>query len=205
MILGLIAGIIGLLAFVPYILSILKGQTKPHRATWFVWTVVGFTNAVGYFFSGGDTTVWVPLAYLIGPLIITLISIKCGVGGWELSDKVCLLGAGCSLLIWWTTGSPFLALITSILADVFGWFPSVIKTYKDPTSEDRLAWIIFLIADSFNILATTVWVPGVLIYNVYVGFMAITMVVLTSRTTTDGHRVKTKSKQVICRVLRPSS
>lgn len=179
--LGLLAGIIGLLAFVPYILSIRKKKTKPSRMTWFVWTVVGLTNAAGYLFSGGSSTIWVPLAYIIGPFIITLLSIKYGVGGWTKTDIVCLLGAGLSLIIWWTTGSPILMLATSILSDAFGWFPSVIKTYKDPTSEDRFTWFVFLTADSLNVLAISVWVPGAILYMSYMIFISLTMIVLTSR------------------------
>ena len=179
--LALLAGVIGLLAFVPYIDSTIKGKNRPHRATWFVWMIVGATNAAGYYFSGGESTIWLLLAYLLGPLAVTIVSIKCGVGGWSNSDRICLLGACCSLMIWWTTGSPVLALITSILADAFGWFPSVIKTWKDPGSEDRLAWTIFLIADLLNVFAISVWVPGAMIYNAYVIFMAITMIALTSR------------------------
>ncbi len=36
---GVAAGVLSLVAFVPYVRSILAGQTKPERASWAKWTL----------------------------------------------------------------------------------------------------------------------------------------------------------------------
>ena len=39
---GYISGILFILSVVPYVRSILKGNTKPQRMTWLIWTVLVF-------------------------------------------------------------------------------------------------------------------------------------------------------------------
>src|SRR5688572_11025851 len=90
---GKVAGVVSFVAFVPYILAILRGETKPNRATWWIWTVVGFMLGASYYSSGANNTIWVPVSYIVGPLVTALLSIKYGEGGWNRFDKGCLLGA----------------------------------------------------------------------------------------------------------------
>ncbi len=38
---GIIAGILSFSAYIFYIAAILKGTTRPNRATWFIWSAIG--------------------------------------------------------------------------------------------------------------------------------------------------------------------
>ena len=68
-----------------------------------------------YYSSGASHTIWVPVSYIFGPLIIAIISLKYGEGGWGSFDRVCLSGASISLFFWWMFSSPLIALITNIV------------------------------------------------------------------------------------------
>src|SRR3990167_5114886 len=139
---GKVAGIVSLVAFVPYIIAILRGETKPNRATWWIWTVVGFMLGASYFSSGANHTIWVPVSYIIGPIIIATLSIKYGVGGWTRFDRYCLLGAVVSMVFWWMFNSPFIVLLINLFIDFMGALPTIRKAYYEPESEDRTAWVL---------------------------------------------------------------
>lgn len=165
---GQIAGIVSLVAFVPYILAIFRGETRPNRATWWIWTVVGLMLASSYVFSSGAShTIWVPVSYVIGPLVIAILSIRYGEGGWTYFDRMCLFGAGVSLVLWWIFNSPFVALLINLFIDIMGALPTVHKVYYDPNSEDRTAWSLFFIGNTLNVFATEAWMFEILIYPVY--------------------------------------
>ncbi len=149
---GELAGAVTLLAFVPYVVSVLQRKTKPERATWFIWTLVGLTLFLSYHSSGAVDTVWSAASYFIGPLCIAILSIKYGVGGWTTLDIVCFIGAGISFLFWALSDSPVSALVMSIFIDALGLIPTFVKTMKDPKSESRLSWSMSFFGNTANLL-----------------------------------------------------
>lgn len=156
-ILGWAAGALSLAAFVPYILSILRGETIPNRATWFIWTVVGVMLGSSYYAGGANNTMWLPASYVVGPFVVFLLSIKRGEGGWTKLDRVCLSIAGVSAFFWGLTGSAFVALCMNLVADAMGAFPTILKAYHKPESEDRMAWTMAFVATIVNIGAVENW------------------------------------------------
>ena len=84
---GVFAGIISMIAFVPYIISILKKETQPSRASWIIWTVVALMILSSYKMSGAVETIWVPVSYFLGPFVVAILSVKYGVGGWTRMDR----------------------------------------------------------------------------------------------------------------------
>src|SRR5207248_2703381 len=81
--LGQLAGAISFLGFVPYIIEIVQGKTRPNRATWWIWAVVGAMLCASSYASGARHALWVPLSYVIGPLATALLALKYGEGGWD--------------------------------------------------------------------------------------------------------------------------
>lgn len=164
---GQVAGIVSLAAFVPYIIAILRGETKPNRATWWIWTVVGFMLGASYYSSGASHTIWVPVSYAVGPLATALLSIKYSEGGWTRFDQKCLLGAGASLVLWWMFSSPLLALVINIIIDLMGALPTIRKAYREPEKEDRVAWALFFAGNTINLFAVETWTFAIAIYPIY--------------------------------------
>jgi hypothetical protein len=164
---GVIAGVLALTAFVPYIIAILRGSTRPNRATWFIWTVVGLLLATSYYSSGAHDTLWVPVAYVAGPLVVAVLSIKFGEGGWTWLDRLCLFGAAASAPLWWLSGSPLIALVINLLIDALGALPTIRKSYYNPQGEDRTAWALGLAGATVNLFAIEAWSFEIAAYPVY--------------------------------------
>ena len=73
--LGITAGIISFGAYLIYIRSIFKGESRPNRATWSIWAFIGLIQALSYYFSGARNTIWAPIVEFIGPFLIAILAI----------------------------------------------------------------------------------------------------------------------------------
>ena len=177
--LGKSAGIIGFVALIPYVRSILQGKTKPNRASWLIWAAVSLSLLASYHYSGATTTIWLTLSYTIIPLTVFLLSFKYGSGGYTRLDIVCILGAITGLILWRVTHNPVTALYLNIFVDALGFLPTIKKAYLLPGSENQLAWNISVLANTLNVLALTTWQLKIALFPVYnLTFNAIVAVLL---------------------------
>ncbi len=168
MILGIFAGSIAFIAYIVYIISTLRGKTKPNRATWWIWAFMGLILALSYKLSGANNTVWVPYVEFLGPFIIALLSIKYGEGGLKNKiDIICLIGAIASIILWIIFNNPVVALVTNLAIDSFALIPTIKKSYLRPEGEDFWAWFGTGIADSLNMLAVEKFSFAILLYPIY--------------------------------------
>jgi hypothetical protein len=165
--LGMIAGVLTLTGFIPYWWAIVRGKTRPNRATWWIWTIVGIIIAFSYRASGATSTMWVPITYVIGPFCTALLAIKFGADGWTKLDTICLVGVGIGLILWGVYRSPHLTLGLNIGIDFLGALPTIRKSIRDPYSEDLFAWLLFAIANIINLLAVDLWEWQIIVYPIY--------------------------------------
>lgn len=167
-VLGIIAGIIAFSAYIVYIVSIIRGRTKPNRATWWIWAFMGLVIGLSYYVSGAVNTIWVPVVEFIGPLVIALLSIKYGEGGLNnKTDLVCLFGAIVSIILWIIFNNPVVALVINLVVDSFAVVPTIKKSYLRPEGEDFWAWFGTGLADSLNMFAVERFTFAILVYPIY--------------------------------------
>ena len=169
--LGIFAGIVSLTAYLIYFNSILKGESKPNRVTWWIWTFMGAILALSYYFSGARDTIWSPIVEFIGPLLTAILSIKYGEGG--MADKIdifCFIGGILSIILWVVTGSPVLALILNLAIDGFAIIPTVKKSYLRPEGENFWAWFGTGLGDFLNLLAVEKLAFVIIIYPAWMLF-----------------------------------
>jgi hypothetical protein len=164
---GQTAGLLSIAAFALYWISIVRGKTRPNRATWIILTVVGILLASSYYSEGARETIWVPLSYVIGPAIVVLLSIRYGEGGWDPLDKFSLIGTLLTIPLWILSGSALLTLIINIFIDFLGILPTIKKSYLDPSGEDTFAWGITALSGVLNMFAIVVWSFSIVIYPLY--------------------------------------
>ncbi len=178
---GLLAGLLSLAAFVPYIIAIVKGATKPNRATWWIWTTNGLILLASYYASGAESTVWVAVGYFVGSLLTAVLALRYGEGGWSLFDRSCLLGAASGLLFWWMFNSSIVALVTTLFVDFAGALPTIRKAYRAPETEDRVAWALFISGNTVNLFAVEAWSFAIAVYPVYMFLASGTIAALVLR------------------------
>lgn len=152
-----LSSLIALLGFLPYLTSVVSGQTSPARTTWITWSALMIGTSVSMYAGGERQTLWLPVGYAVGDLIVVLLAIKRGYGGWSLVDRLCLISIGISLIFWLLLKSPEAGLACQIIASTIGFIPTVTKVYADPKSEDWKAWSIWLLADWLCLLTIKDW------------------------------------------------
>lgn len=174
---GIVAGVLALAGYIPYIYTIFTGATKPNKATWIIWTIVGGLLAFSYLAEGDQNAIWLPLGYFIGPLLVAILSFKYGYSEWSRLDIICLVMALISIVPWLLSKDATITLLINVLIDSTGAIPTIVKTYREPDTEDFTAWTIFFIANTLQLFAISAWHLSVL-YPIYLFFLAATMVLL---------------------------
>ena len=179
-IIGIFAGILSASAFVPYIRDILGKTTKPERASWLIWTVLTSIAFFSQLAKGASNSLWQPGLETVGIVIILLLSLKYGVGGFTKRDILALLAASIGLILWYFTREAAVALYISIGIDSIGTVLTVVKAYEDPGSETMSTWVIVCIAGLLSMVAVGQWNIILLSYPFYIftanGATALAMV-----------------------------
>ncbi len=176
----ILAPALALAANVPYIIAMLRGRIRPNRATWLIYLIVGVCGCASSYAAGVRDALGVALTYIIGPVVISLLAVSRGEGGWSRLDRSCLGLAALSLALWALTGDPVLAVVLTSIADLCGSIPTVLKAWHDPKSEDRLSWLMFASANLLNLLLIPYWSIGTALYPFALSVPAVTLALLTT-------------------------
>jgi len=164
---AILSGLILAAGAPPYLIDILKGKTKPERATWFIWSVLG---TIAFFsqlsLHGGWSLVFIGLDGL-GSIIVFLLSLRYGVGGWSALDKAGLAIATIGVIISLLAHDATIALAGVVLADVAGVALTVQKTFRSPHSETSITWFFLGTSALFGALAVGKMQFNLLLYPVY--------------------------------------
>lgn len=178
---GKMAGIVTVAAFIAYGIVILKGKAIPNRATWFIWIVVAIIEAITYYAVGARDTMWIAIGFIVGNSIIAILSLKYGEGGWTGLDRICLIGSGISIILWWILNSPFIALLTILFIGFLGALPTIRKSYYEPEKESKMAWTLFSAGSIINLLAVKPWAFEIYVYPVYIFLINTIIAILVLR------------------------
>jgi hypothetical protein len=175
---GYISGIFITISFIPFLISIFKGEAKPERASWFIWSVIGGISFFSLLAKGASSSLWLPGVQVIGDTIIFLLAIKYGMGGMAKRDKWALGVAAISLILWYITREPAVALFLAILIDGSGGVLTIIKSYEHPTTEPLIAWVLTMLGGFFSIFSVGSWNWILLAFPLYT-FLVNAMIVVS--------------------------
>ena len=164
---GLIAGIVSVFCYIPYIITTIKGTTRPNIATWSTWMILSIVVTSSSFAAGAFNTLWVPLCGVIGQGTIALLAIQRGKANWSKFDMICLFCVGLGLVFWWHFSSPMIALTMTLAVDLIGVLPTFKKSYQEPESENLLTWILYLLSSIFLILSVESWTWTLGLFPIY--------------------------------------
>jgi hypothetical protein len=151
--LGQVAALLAIIQVVPYIRSILRGETKPSRASYAIWLCVELVLVASYFSSGATTTKWMFVIILLNSVVLFLLSLKYGMKGFHKVDLFSIVFAMVAIIAWITTDNPALAVYLCAAASFFGYIPTERKTYTHPKTENKLSWGLYVLAAFLNVCA----------------------------------------------------
>lgn len=145
----------GIASFVPYIIEIFAGKTKPHAYTWLIWGITQGTATFAVFMGGGGDIGYTLVILTTLIFVIFFLSLKYGTKNIKRSDTVALAAALLAVVVWWQLDNPVLAVLMVTAIDGVGYLPTYRKLFGEPWSESFLAWIFCCISYSLSLIALT--------------------------------------------------
>jgi hypothetical protein len=150
-----------------YLFDILKGKTKPERTTWLIWSIQGLIAFGAQFKLGAHWSLLYVGLEALGNIIVYLLALRFGVGGWHLRDKYALVIAAIGVIASVALKDPVLALFGVVLADFAGVALTLRKAYLDPSSETALTWFALGISSALAAASVGHWYFQLLLYPIY--------------------------------------
>lgn len=187
---GIVAGVLAGVAYIPYIKDIVTGGAKPERASWFIWVVLAVIAFFSQLAEGATRSLWFTGLDSLGALAVFGLALWHGVGGFTRRDRVALVAAAVGLVLWYFTRHAAIALFMAIIVDLSGVSLTVIKAYEDPKTETYTMWALVSVAGILAMISVGRWDWLVLAYPFYI-FLANFVVVLAKFA---GTRLKPQSK-----------
>lgn len=154
-ILSVAAGVLFIVAFIPYIRSILRKETKPAKASWIIWASLDYLVFAGMLAE--HTINGQILGAVVGATIVIGLAMKYGARGWTTLDKFCLGGAVLGIVLWQVFDNPSFGIVTACVVAFVGSIPTFVSAWKDPGRENKLAWTLFWISCVCAVIAIPHW------------------------------------------------
>ncbi|MGZ6005484.1 MAG: hypothetical protein ACXWLH_05040 [Candidatus Saccharimonadales bacterium] len=160
-VIGVLGGLINTSALFPYVKDILAGNTKPERATWWVWLVLSSTSCIAQIVSGAKWSLVYSISSLIGITTIAVLSLKYGYGHFHRRDTLALVATGIGVVISYLLKDPLLAVLTVIAVDFAGGGLTLYKTWFAPHTENLLAWNMSIVGGILAFVAVGNYKPAI--------------------------------------------
>jgi hypothetical protein len=187
-VLGVAAGVVGVVDTIPYVRDILRGATRPHRGTWLIWGVLAVVVSLSQYADGASWSLIMAATQAVLTGVIFGLSIRRGEGGVTPPDIVMILIAGGGVIGWIVADQPFVATVCVVLADLIGVAMMIPKTYRDPRSETLSTFALASVAGALAGGAVGAVDLSLLLYPVYycVGNGAIALLIYHRRAALAG-------------------
>ena len=179
--LSTIAIALTILAFFPYIRSILQGKTRPHVFSWVIWGCTTFIVCLAQLADNGGVGAWpIGVSGIITLYVAFLATIKKSDRSITRIDWLFFILAMTSLPLWYFTSDPLWAVVTLTTADVLGFGPTFRKAYDHPYEEQLMFFVLLTIRNLISISAlehyspTTVLFPAVIAVTCLIFILMVT-------------------------------
>jgi hypothetical protein len=186
---GLLAVGVAVADTVPYVRDTLRGTTRPHRGTWFVWGILAIVVTLSQYSDGASWSVLVAAGQAGLTVGVFLLSIGRGEGGLGSVDAVMFAIAAVGVAGWAVAGEPVVATMCIIVADLVAATMMMPKTYRDPCSETLSTFVLASLSGALAVCAVGRVDAGLLLYPIYLCIVngSIAVVIHTGRRFRGGH------------------
>lgn len=164
---GILAVGVAVADTIPYVRDIVRGTTRPHRGTWFVWALLAVVVTLSQHADGASWSVLVAAAQAGLTFGVFVLSIRRGEGGLTAVDAGLFAIAAGGGVGWAVAGEPVVATLGIIAADLVAATMMLPKTYRDPGSETLSTFALASLSGALAVCAVGRVDPGLLLYPAY--------------------------------------
>jgi hypothetical protein len=173
--LALAGSVLANISFVPYLIDIFRGKTRPHAVSWLIWTLTQGVGAAALW-DGGATLAAVGITFTtVLVLGIFLLSFTRGSRKISPLDAIVLSLAVLALIGWMLLDHPVWAVLLASFIELLGFIPTYIKAYKDPATEHFPSWLLYFVGMALMLATLPEYT---LLTTVYLATMTVASFVL---------------------------
>jgi len=165
---GIVAAILTLTGYGPYIRDTIKGKTRPHVYSWFLYTLIAFLVFGIQYRHNAGAGAYITLTAGILCLLLFFLGLRSGEKHITRFDTGVLVLTLVAIGIWLLAKQPVISVILATLVDLMAFIPTIRKTWHEPHTEtlslyttNVVRYVVALIAlSSFtfvNALYPVVW------------------------------------------------
>jgi hypothetical protein len=177
-IIGIVAIVIALVGYIPYIRDMIAGKTKPHIFSWLVWgiqTLIGFMAQIS---DNAGPGAWPTGLTVFICFFIVIYGARRGIKNATPLDWFAFsMGIGATL-VWAVTQTPLYSVLLITVADIFGWIPTIRKTYAHPYSETLGSYMLIGTKHVLSLFALQHFSVITALYPLYLVIMNIFFILL---------------------------
>ena len=165
--LGIIAIVLTLVGYIPYVRDVIKGRTHPHVYSWFLWGFVTFIAAALQLSGSAGIGAYVTLAAALMCTTVFIVGLtRKGKKDITKVDTLFFLLAFVALGFWLIAKQPVISTVLTTVIDLLGFAPTIRKSWNKPHSET----LSFYLLNTFRFILAVLSLP---IYTIITAFYPI--------------------------------
>jgi len=139
---AIIAIVLVIGGYLPYIQNVFSGKTKPHPFTWIISTLLNLLNFILYLQNGGGPGTFIMLTVLVMTSIILWKSLQNFNEMIVLSDKAFFISSLMILALCLVIESSQVSAVLATSTSILSFIPTVRKSWNSPHSETISTYVI---------------------------------------------------------------
>lgn len=175
-----LGAIIFFIGSVEYIIRTLQGKIKPNKITWFLWALAPLIAFAAQIKQGVGLQSL--LTFMVGfmPIIIFLASFVNKKSYWKIErlDLICGSLSIIGLILWQITRVGNIAIIFSLISDFLAGWPTIIKSYQHPETENYLIYLGNAVFALITLLTIKVWYFETYSFSLYLFVITLLIAII---------------------------
>jgi len=164
---GILAVLINLLYFVPYITEVVQRKIKPQRIAWATTALLSSIVFANQSINGGGWSAYLFGSTALMSALIFMLSIQNGVGKANRDDKIFMVCTVLLFLFWIIRHETHATTVLALIIEALAFAPMIRKTVLKPKSEAYPQWVLGALAGLFCLLALPKTDTILLLYPLY--------------------------------------
>lgn len=174
-----VAIILTFMALLPYLLSVLRNQVKPHVFSWVIWASTTFIVFLAQLADNAGVGAWpIGVSGVITFIVAIVAFVKRSDSSITRTDWGFLILAMSSLPFWYLTNNPLWAVLILTAVDLLGFGPTFRKSYYSPYDEKLWLFILMAARNLISLLALENYSLTTITFPVAVSIVCIIFIIM---------------------------
>jgi hypothetical protein len=173
----IVGAIISTVGGLSYLIDTLKGNVKPNKVSYLVWSIAPLIAFFAEMKQGVGLQSLMTLTVVFLPFAVFVASFVNKNAEWKLTyfDVTCGALSLVGLVLWYITKSGNIAIFLSILADFLAAVPTIVKAFNYPETESAWPYFTATISAALTLLTIQMWNFATYAFPVYI--LLVTLVI----------------------------